>query len=68
MTKIKILLTGANGFVGRTLSKQIDRQRYSVTLAVSPDSYPIETATTDHVIQLDIRNEADVIASIKNPA
>lgn len=65
MTKIKILLTGANGFVGRTLSKQIDRQRYSVTLAVSPDSYPIETATTDHVIQLDIRNEADVIASIK---
>lgn len=63
---IKILLTGANGFVGQTLSKLIDRQRYSVTHAINPNTSYSGVGQTDHVVQLDIRNEADVVAAIKN--
>lgn len=62
---IKILLTGANGFVGQTLSKLIDRQLYTVTHAINPDSCYSGTTQTDHVIKLDIRIEADVITAIQ---
>ncbi len=66
MTKIRVLLTGANGFVGQTLSKLIDRQRYAVTNAISPGSSYAGAVQNDQEIQLDIRNEADVITAIKN--
>ncbi len=65
MSIIKILLTGANGFVGQTLSKLIDRQLYTVAHAINPDSCYSDTTQTDHVIKLDIRNETDVIAAIQ---
>lgn len=61
----KILLTGANGFVGQTLSQLIDRQRYTVMHAISPDSCYSGSTEADHVIKLDIRNENDVIAAIQ---
>ncbi len=61
----KILLTGANGFVGQTLSQLIDRQRYTVMHAISSDSCYSGTTEVDHVIKLDIRNENDVIAAIQ---
>lgn len=65
MIKIKTLITGANGFVGQTLSKLINRQNYSVTHAISPGSPYAGIEANDKVIQLDIRIEADVINAIK---
>ena len=62
---IKILLTGANGFVGQTLSKLIDRQRYAVTHAISPNSSLINTAKADQIVSLDIRNEQAVMTVIQ---
>ncbi len=65
MIKIKILLTGANGFVGQTLSKLIDRQRYAVTNVISPDSSFLSTVDVDQVVTLDMRNEQDVMTVIQ---
>src|SRR5690554_105546 len=65
MIKIKILLTGANGFVGQTLSQLLDRQRYAVTHAITPGSCYVSKVSADHMIILDIRNEDDVIAAIQ---
>ncbi|WP_022966097.1 GDP-mannose 4,6-dehydratase [Denitrificimonas caeni] len=65
MIKIKILLTGANGFVGQTLSKLIDRQRYTVTLAISSDSSLLSTAEADQIVSLDMRNEHALMTLIQ---
>lgn len=65
MIKIKILLTGANGFVGQTLSKLIDRQRYTVTHAISPDSSLLSTVEADQVVSLDMRNEHALMTLIQ---
>lgn len=64
---MKVLVTGANGFVGRTVVKRLLAEGDSVIAAVGPGA-PVAPATDNvQTVSLDVSNDMSLRASLASP-
>jgi len=64
---VKVLVTGANGFVGRTVVKRLVDEGHSVIAAVGPGASIRPADQNVQMISLDVANDVSLRASVTQP-
>ncbi len=64
---MRVLVTGANGFVGRSVVRRLLQDRHSVIAAVGPGAAGIPSSANLTTISLDLANEASFRDAVATP-